>query len=336
MRVDELNIQESEGKNEGVRFVYRLFLYAALGVLFVCTTCLAAYLYLRQLTPVERVTHLSINEIGDAFAILNTWFSGLALVGVVVAILYQASALRAQQEDLRLQRADLAMQRKELSAQKEEFRLSNRIAQRQQFENTFFAMAKNLREITREISYGQHQGISAFKSAYGDFQKAFSAEQVEQFKSNKKIGQEAFDALQDSYWTGTLSQTEREQFVTYFFNTLPAINLFDQYFRMLYRVLKLINEEWQHIETQGGNFPFYQYTGILKTQLSPYELIMLYYSALSHPKMKKLIEKHQFFNALHLELLKSSFDISLYNKSAFGDKKIHEMEMLLFEAPPGN
>lgn len=56
-------------------------------------------------------------QVGDSFGAVNALFSGLALGGVVVAILLQGRELRLQREELRLQRRDLKDTREELKRQ---------------------------------------------------------------------------------------------------------------------------------------------------------------------------------------------------------------------------
>ena len=57
-----------------------------------------------------------LGEFGDFLGSLNTLFSGLAFVGLVVAILLQREDLRKQTTALNLQREELKLQREELAA----------------------------------------------------------------------------------------------------------------------------------------------------------------------------------------------------------------------------
>jgi len=59
-------------------------------------------------------------QFGDQFGAINALFSGLALAGVVLAIVHQRDELRLQRDELRLQRADLKLQRRELELTREE------------------------------------------------------------------------------------------------------------------------------------------------------------------------------------------------------------------------
>ena len=69
------------------------------------------------------------------FGSVNALFSGLAFVGVVVAILLQRQELIAQ-------RAELELTRTEVRGQKEQLALQAKTMQAQQFEQTFFENAR--------------------------------------------------------------------------------------------------------------------------------------------------------------------------------------------------
>lgn len=57
----------------------------------------------------------------------------------------------------------------------------------------------------------------------------------------------------------------------------------------------------------------YEYAAIVRATLSPYELIMLYYSGFSHPGFKELIERYALLNNIRCELLASSADKKIVN-----------------------
>lgn len=61
----------------------------------------------------------SAGQFGDMFGAFNAFVSGIAMLGVVAAILLQREQNRMQAEELRLQRQELAETRAELQGQKE-------------------------------------------------------------------------------------------------------------------------------------------------------------------------------------------------------------------------
>lgn len=70
-------------------------------------------------------------QLGDLFGGINALFSGLALAGVVTAVILQSKELRLQREamanqlhEMELSRHEITLQREQLELQKEELKLS--------------------------------------------------------------------------------------------------------------------------------------------------------------------------------------------------------------------
>ena len=83
----------------------------------------------------------------------------------------------------------------------------------------------------------------------------------------------------------------------------------DHYFRHLYRIYKYIDEYDKTVVSEQMK----QYYGaIMRSRLSPFELVMIFYNGFTHPKLKKLIEKYHVLNNLRIELLASEADKTLY------------------------
>ena len=74
---------------------------------------------------------------GDQYGVLNTFFTGLAFVGLIATIL--------------LQRKDLDLQRKELKRQSDEFSIQNRLFDIQKFENLFFKYIEHVNYLRKDI-----------------------------------------------------------------------------------------------------------------------------------------------------------------------------------------
>lgn len=97
----------------------------------------------------------------------------------------------------------------------------------------------------------------------------------------------------------------------------PGIEIFDHYFRHLYRIFKYIDES-PLIKDQDR----YNYTCIVRAQLSESELLMLFYNALNvkddgEYKFKNLIEKYALFNNIRKEKLARQDDAAQYDTSAY-------------------
>lgn len=90
-------------------------------------------------------------QFGDMFGSVNALFSGLAFVGVVIAILLQRQELNAQREELKLTRT-------EVHRQADQLELQAKTMQAQQFEATFFQLLGLLHEIVashKDLSTGK-------------------------------------------------------------------------------------------------------------------------------------------------------------------------------------
>jgi hypothetical protein len=70
-------------------------------------------------------------QIGDAFGMINSLFSGLAFAGLIVTIIMQSKELKLQRRELKLTRQEMELNRTEMITQ-------NKTISRQRFENTFF------------------------------------------------------------------------------------------------------------------------------------------------------------------------------------------------------
>lgn len=98
------------------------------------------------------------------------------------------------------------------------------------------------------------------------------------------------------------------------------IGFLDHYFRLLYRILKYIDDSSKNIPEMTKDKK-YEYACIVRATLSQYELIMLFYNCLSlngMEKFKPLIERYAIFNNLRVELLATKNEQDLYS-SKFED-----------------
>lgn len=226
---------------------------------------------------------------GDMFGAVNALFSGLAFAGLIVTLLYQ-------KEELQLQREELAETRKELKAQKLEFQEQNKTMKRQRFENTFFNMLSLQNEVVSNLSDEEVQW------QWSELENG----QVEKIK--KYSGREVFKHI----------YIKNYNFFTNCSN-IPEITRFDHYFRHLYHIFKYIDTS-DLIEDKER----YEYASIVRSQLSNYELVILFYNCLAQKdsgieenKFKPLIEKYAIFNNLRKELLAKEEHLNEYNDGAY-------------------
>jgi hypothetical protein len=94
---------------------------------------------------------LRAGVLGDSFGAVNALFSGLALGGVVFAILLQRTELSLQRKELRLQRQEMELNRTELEGQKEQLQLQAKQMHLDAFDTQFFQLLKEYKEIINRL-----------------------------------------------------------------------------------------------------------------------------------------------------------------------------------------
>ena len=230
---------------------------------------------------------------GDQFGAVKALFSGLAFTGLIYTII--------------LQRRDLKLQRVEMKEQTREFKKENDTLRIQRFENTFFNMLSQFQEVVNSLSaqYKSHrteivvEGREIFKAAY---------EEMPVFIENPE-GNGEFRRFK-----GILNTIKNEGLEGYVKADVPTN--FDHYFRLLYRILKFVNESKVITDFDEK----YEYTAMLRALLSRYELVWLYYNGLSDygvEKLKSLIERYAMLKNLRDDLLVDGVDVGSYSESAF-------------------
>lgn len=246
---------------------------------------------------------------GDMFGAVNALFSGLAFAGLIVTLLYQ-------KEELKLQREELKETRNELNAQKLEFQEQNKTMKRQRFENTFFNMLSLQQEIVANLSFEYYVNPTICPSNIP----------AEQFyaKCPKGMlhGREVFEGMYKRaiidyngkrYADGLYNILKHFGYLVY--TNISTTTRFDHCFRHLYRIYKYVDTSDLITDDER-----YNYACIVRSQLSDYELVILFYNCLTsngRAKFKPLIEKYAIFNNLREELLANAEHKELYAETAY-------------------
>ena len=241
---------------------------------------------------------------GDKFGAVNALFSGLAFAGLIVTLLYQ-------KEELKLQREELAQTREELKGQREEFEEQNKTMKRQRFENTFFNMLSLQQEIVANLSYDEVERVM-------DFSNPLKNNVKHTIYNGRTIFREMYlnltvSILGNHSYKGIKRAIEANDYGVYSY--ISSTTRFDHYFRHLYRIFKYVDST-ELIEDNER----YDYACIVRSQLSDYELVMLFYNCLTsngRAKFKPLIEKYAIFNNLREELLANAEHKELYAETAY-------------------
>ena len=225
---------------------------------------------------------------GDTFGAVNALFSGLAFAGLIATLLYQ-------KEELKLQREELQQTREELKGQREEFEEQNKTLKRQRFENTFFNMLSLQQEITNNLFYQDEK-----ENEQTITQHTYKGREV--FKEIYENATVKYEGLIYSKNTGLKLVLKHNGYNAY--TAIADTTRFDHYFRNLYRIFKYIDTT--DLIDQNER---YQYACIVRSQLSDYELIMLFFNCLSDngkEKFKPLIEKYAILKNIRHDLLPSA------------------------------
>jgi hypothetical protein len=246
---------------------------------------------------------------GDMFGAVNALFSGLAFAGLIATLLYQKNELKLQREELKLTREELQGQRKEFEEQ-------NKTMKRQRFENTFFNMLSLQQEIVANLSYEYYvnpnicpPNVPAEQFYYNSPKGLLHGREVFEGMYKRAIidynGRRYADGLYNIF----------KNFGHLAYSNIKATTRFDHCFRHLYRIYKYVDTS--DLITKEER---YDYACIIRSQLSDYELVMLFYNCLTtngREKFKPLIEKYAIFNNLREELLANAAHKELYAETAY-------------------
>lgn len=282
---------------------------------------------------------------GDMFGGLNALFSGLAFAGIIITIL-------VQMKELRLQRKVQEETQQELKNQKEEFQIQNKTLRIQRFENTFFQMLDLHHDIVSGMKLEKYEGRAVFKGHFFRLKEALidKFKYLSDFNSSTPKTKEELDNLLEKENLKNVNDLINNRYddVYKYVGTT-----FGHYYKNLYRIFKYIDSvefvsvseiaenDWykKHFDFYDiekvyfliNNVKKYQYTSIVRAQLSDYELQWLFFNCLSHYgiKFKYYVEKYTLLkNYSDIALQQGFIDLGLYKKSAF--YKLEKEEIINF------
>ncbi len=295
---------------------YWIAIIGILAVILIIASWYFTYSYLKSLPNEERGTF------GDMFGSINALYSGLAFAGIIVTIL--------------LQRKELKLQREELSDTRKEFEIQNKTLRLQRFENTFF----NLLSLHHQIVDSIDLDIEKEKRTKGGMFTIREA--IEKGIEYERITLKGRDVFKEKY-EEMLSGFDNEQNLnTNYLKFYESVQTdFGHYFRNLYRIIKLVDETEFHTYLELGvssnatkysdlisySLPNhnskYEYTSIIRAQLSDYELLWLFYNCLSEngiEKFKPYIERYSLLKNMPKDKLHNDKIVKEYKGSAFKNK----------------
>lgn len=245
---------------------------------------------------------------GDMFGSINALFSGLALAGIILTIL--------------MQRQELQLQRDELKETRNEFITQNETLKVQRFENTFFNLLNLHHQIVNSIDYSYYKTKEKTRGMGGLRFGEVKPEDKERVEiKGRDFFKHHFDGL-----SGVIKETPEkyEELYLKYYHVLQTD--LGHYFRNLYRIIKFVDQtdfsyQKDAIDDKQQFQLKYQYTSMIRAQLSDYELLWIFYNGIceyGEEKFKPLIEKYS--------LLKNIPDSSLpviEHKDEYAERAFH-------------
>ena len=240
-------------------------------------------------------------QFGDSFGIVNALFAGLAFAGVIFAIILQW-------QELGLQRQELKDTRAEIKGQKETL-------QKQNFESSFFHLLNMHSEIVNSMVI---RGPTQFETTVHEMVTASGTDHeivdsMEIRSSGRGCFVYLFSKLQNSYENpGNQFWAAWEKNQDEAASQLPGLlnNIYGQlfteyhshighYFGHLYHAVKFVDRSDQEVAIKKF------YIGLIRAQLSSYELGLLFFYGLSDQgaEFKDLVEKYALFENMPSEVL---------------------------------
>lgn len=239
---------------------------------------------------------------GDMFGAINALFSGLAFLGIIIAIMLQKRELSLQRQELEDTRRVMEGQRHQLQAQNETLR-------RQQFENTFFQLLRLHNDLVSAIDI----------SEYFSVQETNNITRIEErvIKRGRDCFKIFYEDLQTFYREvkDKNSDVHEMEHINSAYLRMFEIHQADMghYFRNLYNIIKFIRNSSVNDRKL--------YTNLVRAQLSSYEHVLLFYNCLSelgHEKFNPLIEEYALLKNMPRKLLLTEDHAKLYHARAYG------------------
>jgi len=272
----------------------RIILYSLIGVIVLWA--LSFFLFYVIPDSGER------GQFGDMFGAVNALFSGLAFAGLIITLILQ-------RQELGLQREELEQTREELRNQRAEFEKENETLMYQRFENLFY----NMLNLQQKIVEGLKYGYTEFEDTRIPWAEGGIIKDKHEVR-REVVGRDVFGFLFNAVPFTAEIKTEicaccgYREYLKYAglsgYDNTTIPTYFDHYFRHLFQILELVDD--QGFNTDDS----YKYVSLLRSTISRYEMIWIYYHALQpeNRKYKELIEKYSFLEGIRWHLLALSVE----------------------------
>lgn len=279
-----------EDESEGKSFWTILGIASIICVAICIVGIVASYGYVKSHSGTNEDLFESRGLFGDSWGGVNALISALAFAGVI-ATLY-------------LQNTDLRLQRKELKAQRKEFIIENETLKYQRFENLFYNMLNLQQRIVEGLKYNHidyedkviplSEGGERLRKQ--EVRREIVGRDVFRFMFNEVT----FNTVVENHYYSLNGYREFFRYASlsgYNNTTIPTY--FDHYFRHLFQIVEFVDEQNFNYEES------YKYISLLRSTLSRYEMVWIYYHALQpeNRKCKEWIEKYSLLKGIRGNLL---------------------------------
>lgn len=243
-----------------------------------------------------------VGTFGDSFGALTSLFTGLAFVGLIITLRQQKAQIAMQREDLKLQRDEMEAARVELSGQKEQMELQNQSLKQQMFEQTFFNMLNLFNQYIADLVEKNPREGSEPQRGRDELERLL--QKIASVDSHVVTGETEVNGF--GFHKPVIKKKSKEERTASLINSIPDVllkysNDLNSYFRLLYNILKLVDQS----RMDGAK----SYTNILRAQLSDSELqlIALNCARAEAAKLQVFVDRYDILKDLPPKL--NDFDI---------------------------
>ena len=225
---------------------------------------------------------------GDMFGAVNALFSGLAFAGILIALYMQKHELELQREELSATREELKLQRMEMKGQKKQLEIQNKTSEKQRFENTFFQLLDVHHKIIIDLEHSGKDSRGGCQELYRTLSGEYKNDE-ERHKNENELINEAYNKLPKSW----------HRKINYCFGNL-------------YTIINFVDK------SQFDDKKFY--SDIIRSQLSAYELVLLFYHGINKKDKEKfhpLVNSYSLLKNLDKSLLLDPRHENNYSDNAY-------------------
>ena len=229
---------------------------------------------------------------GSLSACHSRWGEFGDYTGGVLNPIFALFALVVLLRTVQLQTDELRLSNRELQHSSKALRDQSASLQLQNFERTFFEMVRLHHDIIKDLYLETTiRGRDCFRVLYDEELRRY-------YKPIKEP--RPLEEIKDAY---SRFNDNNQHYVGH-------------YFRNFYRILKFVDESAMEVKDKK------EYAGILRAQMSSYELLLMFYSTL-HPigeNLMRLVERYQMFNNLEKNKLFNREDEDQFVPSAYEEQ----------------